>query len=260
MDFRRVFVKREGRFVEPPKPAQLSLFSQESLSLPVLERLAALTPYLSDSRASSAPSSIAEDTYFLTLLRTYKERVRLQKAQRITQVTTLLHDQFREQGIELFPLVDHDHPAGSEQSCPLDLFVRFPESRNFFALSFRAFGESRILFNESKQTLYYKRGPKGTNQWKPDPIAEISDQLYWLRKRRKDLFISSRGLRRPCPKCIVVMPPTKVQHPHSDHLYQPIGAKKFVLVGYEEKGFCYLFDSKELVDFMQSWLSEQAKG
>jgi len=184
----------------------------------VLERLTAITPYLLDETVASAPVNIAEDDYYLALFRSYKERVRIQKAQRIIQVATLLCAQFQEQEIELFPLVDHDAPDGGEQICPLDLFIRFPTSRQFFALSLRAFGDSRIFFNESKQTLYCKRGWKGANKWKPDPIAEISDQLYWLRKNRRDLFISSRGLRKPCPKCIVVMPPTTIQHPHSDHL------------------------------------------
>ncbi len=184
----------------------------------------------------------------LGILLAWRPLVRIQKISRLTKLIQEILEEFEDQGVETLPLIK---VQGVQ---PVDLFIRFP-GKEFLLFAIRSFGEATIVYNESKQTLYYKRGPKGTNKWKPDPLMELSEQAYWLKKNRRDLFGSSKGVRKPMPKVLVVWEKTQLQQ-HEDHLYTTVGGQKFLFLP-REGGACYVIHHNEVVDFIRAYLMER---
>ena len=189
------------------------------------------------------------DSFSISLLESllgWKPRVRLPKVHRIVELIEAIDEAFAQERVETFPLLK----APTLQ--PIDLFIRFPD-KEFLIFAIRSFGEATIVYNERKQTLYYKRGPKGTNKWKPDPLMELSEQAYWLKKYRRDLFGSSRGVRKPMPKVLIIWGETQLQQ-HHEHLYKQVGEQAFLFLP-RDSGACYVIHQEPVIDFIRAHLA-----
>jgi hypothetical protein len=182
---------------------------------------------------------------WLGILLTWKPATRLEKVARVIKLITMILEEFGESGVETLPFIK---VPGYQ---PVDLFIRFP-GKEFLLFAIRSFGESSIVYNESKEALYYKRSKKGLKKWQPDPLMELSEQAYWLRKNRRDLFGNSKGVRKPMAKVLVVWNQTQLDD-HKEHLYTTIGGKRFLFIP-REGGACYVIHSTQVTDFIQAWL------
>jgi hypothetical protein len=184
---------------------------------------------------------------WLGLLLAWKPTTRLEKVARTIKLITSILKDFEMAGVEILPFIK---VPGYQ---PIDLFVRFP-GKEFLLFAVRSFGESKIVYNEheGKQALYYKRSKKGLKRWEPDPLMELSEQAYWLRKNRRDLFGNSKGVRKPMAKVLIVWNQTQLDD-HEEHLYARIGGKKFLFIP-REGGACYVIHSTQVIDFIGAWL------
>ncbi|MBE7383809.1 MAG: hypothetical protein F6J95_020635 [Leptolyngbya sp. SIO1E4] len=184
----------------------------------------------------------------LGLALAWKPLTRIQKLSRLIKLIETLLEAFEDLGVEALPLIRVPDLQ------PIDLFVRFP-GKEFLLFAVRSFGESTIVYNESKQALYYKRGRKGSKRWEPDPMQELSDQAYWLRKNRRELFGSSKGVRKPMAKVVVIWGKTQLDQ-HRDHLYAKVGDQKFLFIP-RERGACYVIHQSQVVEFTRAYLVER---
>ncbi|MBD2157320.1 hypothetical protein [Leptolyngbya sp. FACHB-16] len=185
---------------------------------------------------------------WLGILLTWKPATRLEKVSRLIKLIKNILEEFEGLGVEALPLIK---VPGYQ---PIDLFVRFP-GKEFLLFAIRSFGESKIIYNEHKQALYYRRSKKGLKRWEPDPLTELSEQAYWLRKNRRNLFGNSRGVRKPMAKVLVVWNQTNLDE-HQEHLYTTIGGKKFLFIP-REGGACYVIHSSQVIDFIRAWLAHR---
>ncbi|MDX2099907.1 MAG: hypothetical protein SFW36_19205, partial [Leptolyngbyaceae cyanobacterium bins.59] len=83
-------------------------------------------------------------------------------------------------------------------------------------------------------------------------LMELSEQAYWLRKNRRDLFGNSKGVRKPMAKVLVVWNRTQLEG-HKEHLYATVGGKRFLFIP-REGGACYVIHSSQVIDFIRAWL------
>lgn len=186
---------------------------------------------------------------WLGLLLVWKPATRLEKVSRIIKLINTILEEFEETGVETLPFIK----VPGQQ--PIDLFVRFP-GKEFLLFAVRSFGESSIVYNEGKQALYYKRHKKGLKKWEPDPLTELSEQGYWLRKNKRELFgKNSNGARKPMAKVLIVWNKTTL-HAHNEHLYATIGGKRFLFIP-REGGACYVIHSTQVIDFIRAWLAHR---
>lgn len=184
----------------------------------------------------------------LGLLLAWKPATRLEKVARAIRIITSILEEFEAMEVEVLPFIK---VPGYQ---PIDLFIRFP-GKEFLLFAVRSFGESKIVYNEQKQALYYKRSKKGIKKWEPDPLMELSEQAYWLRKNRRELFGSSKGVRKPMAKVLVCWSQTQLDE-HNEHLYATIGGKKFLFIP-REGGACYVIHSTQVIDFVRAWLAHR---
>jgi len=178
----------------------------------------------------------------------WKPLTRIQKLARLIKLIETLLEAFEDLGVEALPLIRVPDLQ------PIDLFVRFP-GKEFLLFAVRSFGESTIVYNEKKQALYYKRGRKGSKRWEPDPMQELSDQAYWLRKNQRELFGSSKGVRKPMAKVVVIWGKTQLDQ-HREHLYAEVGGQKFLFLP-REGGACYVIHESQVVEFTRAYLVER---
>jgi Nuclease-related domain len=176
-------------------------------------------------------------------VRKRQERGRLHEE----RIANALIDRFKERGIEVFSRVYID------PSQDLDLFIRFPD-KQLFAISVMALGEGNVIFNEKNETLCFRRKNTSLDRYdNPDPIKELKDQEWWLRKNRRDLFGgSSRDSRRPLTKIIVFAQPSQIKE-HNEHLYATMGDQRFLRVS-KEKMSAYVLQEDQIVNFIQAHL------
>jgi hypothetical protein len=78
-------------------------------------------------------------------------------------------------------------------------------------------GDAEITFKEANETLYVRRKDKGAKKWQPDPLLELSDYQTWLRNNRQQFGISSKEVRKPLVKVLVLSGGTKIKQ-HQEHL------------------------------------------
>lgn len=185
---------------------------------------------------------------WLGLLLAWKPATRLEKVARLTKLISMILEEYEDAGVETLPLIQ------VPQYQPIDLFVRFP-GKEFILFAVRSFGNSKIVYNERKSALYYKRSKKGLQKWIPDPMLELSEQAYWIRKNRRDLFGSSKGVRKPMAKVLVVWDQTQLSE-HQEHLYATVGGQKFLFIPREE-GASYAIHSTQVLDFIRAWLNHR---
>lgn len=134
---------------------------------------------------------------------------RVEKVSRILRVGTAILDAFEFQGVELYPRLEV--PGHN----PLDLFVRFPLLA-LLLISLRSMRGAEIVFKEENETLYAKRKGKGSKKWLPDPLLELSDYQSWLKANRQQFGISSKEVRKPLAKVLVLCGETKLDE-HKEH-------------------------------------------
>ncbi|MBD2123268.1 hypothetical protein [Trichocoleus sp. FACHB-262] len=185
----------------------------------------------------------------LGLLLAWKPMVRLEKVARLIKLITAILEEFESQQVETLPL---QKVPGREQ--PIDLMIRFP-GKEFLLLAIRSFGEATIIYNESRGMLYYKRERKGLNKLKPDPLTDLSEQAYWLKKNRRDFFGSSKGVRKPMAKVLVIWGQTKLAT-HQEHLYTTLGGQKFLFIP-REGGACYVIHQTQVIEFIRAYLAHR---
>lgn len=176
---------------------------------------------------------------------------RLQKVSKIYLSMRPLLEAFEQQGVEIFPRLQ----VPERES--LDLFVRFP-NKQFFAIILRTMGRSKIVYNEKAEALYVRRqqGGRGLKPWIPDPLLQLADQEFWLRRNRRELFGgSSRDVRRPVGKILALAGETRLGN-HSEHLYATFGKQKFVCV--RRKFTTTVLEQEQLVSFIRAWQAQKA--
>lgn len=82
---------------------------------------------------------------------------------------------------------------------------------------------AEIVFKEANETLYVKRKGKKMKKWLPDPLLELSEYQTWLKNNRQQFEMSSKEVRKPLAKVLVLSGGTKI-HEHREQLYpQQIG-------------------------------------
>jgi len=179
----------------------------------------------------------------------YKPLVRVQKLARLEKLTALLLDEFKSQGIQVFPVIkveDKNH---------IDLFVRFERKVHLF-ISIRSIGDKEIVYNETREVLQVKRKDKhGLKVWNPCPLLELADYEKWLSKNRDLFAMSSReATKTPSAKVLVLWPPTKAADDHNSHLYSEVGGMKILAL--RKKGTAFVIQQEEVTEFIKAWLAK----
>lgn len=136
----------------------------------------------------------------------------------------------------------------------IDFFLRFPD-KEFILIKIRSLSFSKIVYNEERQALRFRRKKGGVKTWKPDPLLELLDQERWLRKERPDLLGgSSRDRRRPIAKLLVLWDDT-VLGEHPEHLYATIGDQKYLTI--RNAGTVSIVERDQVINFVQSYLDSR---
>jgi hypothetical protein len=179
----------------------------------------------------------------------YKPLVRIQKLARLEKLTTSLLDEFKNQGIQVFPVLK------IEDKNPIDLFVRFERKIHLF-ISIRSIGDKEIVYNEAREVLQIKRKDKhGLKVWNPCPLLELADYEKWLSKNRDLFAMSSReATKTPSAKVLVLWPPTKAAIDHNSHLYSEVGSMKILAL--RRKGTAFIIQQEEVIEFVKTTLAK----
>ncbi|MTJ15768.1 MULTISPECIES: hypothetical protein [unclassified Dolichospermum] len=209
------------------------------------------TVALAANDSTIATSTIAPAGWLLFGL-AYKPLVRVEKIARLENLTTVLLEEFKSEGIQVFPALQ------IEDQNPIDLFIRFPRKTHLF-ISIRSQGHREIVYNEAREALQVKRKDKNALKiWKPCPLVELADYEKWLNKNR-DLFgMSSREAQKtPTAKVLVLWPPTKAIGNHKEHLYSEVGNMK--ILAFRRKGTAFVIEKEEVIEFIKAWLARYKK-
>ncbi|MEA5516778.1 hypothetical protein [Nodularia sp. UHCC 0506] len=178
----------------------------------------------------------------------YKPLIRLEKLARLEKLTTVLLDEFKSVGTQIFPV------QKIEDKNPLDLFVRFPRRSHLF-ISIRSFGDREVVYNEAREILQIrKKNKRGLTTWKPCPLLELADYEKWLNKNRDLFAMSSReATKTPAAKVLVLWPPTKAAPNHNEHLYTEIEGMKILAL--RRKGTAFVIQEQKVTEFIRAWLN-----
>ncbi|TVP65587.1 MAG: hypothetical protein EA343_02825 [Nodularia sp. (in: Bacteria)] len=178
----------------------------------------------------------------------YKPLVRIEKIARLEKLTALLLEEFKSEGIEVFPVLK---PTDKN---PIDLFIRFPRKTHLF-ISIRSRGDSQVVYNEKREILQVKKKNKqGLTTWKPCPLVELSDYERWLNKNRELFWMTSKeAIKTPAAKVLVLWPPTQADPNHNDHLYTEMGSMRILAL--RRKGTAFVIQSEEITEFIRAWLA-----
>lgn len=153
-------------------------------------------------------------------------------------------------------IVDHRVQAGEQQD--LDIFVRFPACQVMFAFSVKSWGLGKVVFNEKQGFLCFRRPANGGLSRKdaPDPLNEILDHEWWLRRNNRGIFGgSSRAAKKPVRKAIVFAKPTEIQR-HRPHRYSEISNHHYVFCE-RGKSSIFLISEEQLIDFIKDNLAAE---
>jgi hypothetical protein len=178
----------------------------------------------------------------------YKPLVRVEKIARLEKLTTVLLEEFKDQGIQVFPVLQ------IEDKNPIDLFIRFPRKTHLF-ISVRSLGDREVVYNETREIIQVRKKNKGgLTTWKPCPLLELADYEKWLNKKR-DLFgMSSREATKiRTAKVLVLWHPTKKASNLKEHLYTEVGNMKTLAL--RRKGTMFVIQEEEVTEFVKSWLA-----
>ena len=166
---------------------------------------------------------------------------------RILPLVKAIADEFETAEVEVHPIIE------LPTFLPLDIFVKFPQSRKFCLIAVWSFEDGKIIYNERKEALFRRVSKGGLEKWEPDPLEQMNSQEYWLRKNKKELFgASSKSSRRPVLKILATT--TEIAD-HKDHMYQTINDKKYLFI--QRKGTYVVLPREEVVDFIKTWLATE---
>lgn len=233
---------------DPPTDFQLPPHNEAALEGLREAKNVDSTVALAASGSAIATGTISPAGWLLFGL-AYKPSVRVEKIARLEKLTTILLEEFKSKGIQVFPVLQ------VEDKNPIDLFIRFPRTTHLF-ISIRSQGNREIVYNEAREVLQVKRKDKNALKiWKPCPLVELADYERWLNKNR-DLFgMSSREAQKtPTAKVLVLWSPTKAIEHHREHLYSEVGNMK--ILAFRRKGTAFVIQKEEVIEFIKTWLAK----
>ncbi|MEA5507475.1 hypothetical protein VB735_31160 [Halotia wernerae UHCC 0503] len=234
---------------DPPSNFQLPPHNEAALEMLREAKDYQSTLALAASGAALGTGGIVHPLGWLLFGLAYKPLVATQKLARLEKLTARLLDEFRNEGIQVFPVLKIDDKN------PIDLFVRFERKIHLF-ISIRSIGDKEIVYNEAREVLQIKRKDKhGLKVWNPCPLLELADYEKWLSKNR-DLFgMSSReATKTPSAKVLVLWPPTKAAEDHNSHLYSEVGSMKILAL--RRKGTVFVIQQEEVTEFVKATLAK----
>jgi len=204
---------------------------------------------LAASGAALGTGGIVHPLGWLLFGLAYKPLVVTQKLARLEKLTAVLLDEFKSEGIQVFPVLK------IEDKNPIDLFVRFERKIHLF-ISIRSIGDKEIVYNEAREVLQIKRKDKhGLKVWSPCPLLELADYEKWLSKNRDLFAMSSReATKTPSAKVLVLWPPTKAAIDHNSHLYSEVGSMKILAL--RRKGTAFIIQQEEVIEFVKATLAK----
>jgi hypothetical protein len=233
---------------DPPTDFQLPPHNEAALEGLREAKNVDSTVALAASGSAIATSTISPAGWLLFGL-AYKPLVRVEKIARLEKLTTLLLEEFKSEGIQVFPVLQ------IEDKNPIDLFIRFPGKTHLF-ISIRSRGDSDVVYNEAREILQVKRKNKtGLVTWRPCPLVELSDYERWLTKNRTLFGMSSKEVTKtPTAKVLVLWTPTKADKHHRTHLYSEVGDMKILAL--KRKGTAFVIQKEEVNEFVKTWLAK----
>jgi hypothetical protein len=177
---------------------------------------------------------------------------KLQKLSQIYLVMGSLLEAFEDQGVIITPRLE------VPENGSLDLFVRFPNTpKAVFTIGLRSIGESKVFFNEAKETFFFRRKHGRSKPWQVDLFRRFALQEYWLRKNQPELFgQSSRDKNRPAVKILAITGRSQLGQ-HAEHLYSMISDQRVLLV--RNRISIYTLEVAQLIDFIKAWLAQHTK-
>jgi hypothetical protein len=170
---------------------------------------------------------------------------RIEKNSRLIRVGTKILDTFENQGLEMYSCLEV--PGHN----PLDFFLRFPSA--MVLISIRSMGNASIVFKESNETLYVRRKGKGSKQWLPDPLLELSEYQAWLKANRQEFGMSSKESRKPLVKVLVMSGESKINE-HREQLYSNAAGENLLTLS--RKGTAIVILEDQLIDFIKAHLAK----
>ncbi|MBC1235701.1 hypothetical protein [Nostoc sp. 2RC] len=179
----------------------------------------------------------------------YKPLIRVEKLARLEKLITLLLQEFKSEGIQVFPVLK------VEEQNPIDLFIRFPKKAHLI-ISIRSRGDSEVVYNEKREILQVKKkGKNGLTTWKPCPLVELSDYERWVTKNRALFGMTSKEVTKtPTAKVLVLWSPTKAAEDHNPHLYSEMGSIR--LLALRRKGTAFVIQQEEVTELVRAWLAK----
>ena len=234
---------------DPPTDFQLPPHNETALEMLREAKNYESTVALAASGAALATGGFIHPAGWAVFALAYKPLVRVEKIARLEKLTTVLLDEFKSEGIQIFPVLKID------ELNPIDLFIRFERTTHLF-ISIRSKGEREIVYNEAREVLQVKRKDKNALKiWKPCPLVELADYEKWLNKNRDKFGMSSREAQKtPTAKVLVLWPPTKAVKTHNDHLYSEVGSMRILAL--RRKGTAFVIQQEEVTEFVRAWLAK----
>lgn len=139
----------------------------------------------------------------------------------------------------------------------IDLFLRFPEIKEYVLIQIRSMGNAKITFDEQRDALRFRRQKGGNKTWEPNPLQELAEQERWIRRHRSDLLgTASRDKRRPFAKLLVIWDDTATfLGDHPEHLYVTMDDQKFLTI--RSNGTISIVMRSQVIDFIRAYLSSR---
>ncbi len=235
--------------LDPPSNFQLPPHNEAALEMLREAKDYESTVALAAGGAALATCGMVHPLGWVLFALAYKPLVRVEKLARLERLTALLLDEFKSEGIQVFPVLQ------IESKNPIDLFLRF-ERRTHLFISIRSRGDSEVIYNEAREILQVKKkNIRGLTTWKPCPLVELSDYERWLTKNRANFGMSSKEVTKtPTAKVLVLWPPTKAAIDHNDHLYSEVGSMRILAL--RRKGTAFVIQQEEVTEFVRAWLAK----
>lgn len=169
-------------------------------------------------------------------------------SQRFFLMTELINA-FENEGIEIEIGLK---PEGLRE---IDFFLRFPSDKEYILIQVRSLGDAKVVFNEEREALQFRKKGGGLKNWKPDPLGELIEQERWLRRQRSDLLgNSSRDRRRPIAKLLILATVTTLGD-HPEPLYATMDSGKYLTL--RKMGTSSIVTQNQVIDFIQAYLSSR---
>ena len=236
---------------EPTTDFKLPIHNWEALAQLRKEKEFFATQTLAVGGAACAAGTLFAPSFLLFAF-AYPALARVDKIARLERVTSLLLENFEDQGVQIFPVQGLEEAKGVKIHNPIDLFIRFPRKTHIF-LSIRSKGDTEIVYNESKEVLQVKKKRGGLSMWEPCPLVELADYKVWLDKSRAVFGLNSREAQKtPTARVLVLWSPTKAED-HKPHLYSEVGDTKILAL--RRKGTAFVIQEEEILNFIRAWLT-----